>query len=460
MMDRRLSENEIQYLLDHLEPLYRGASLKPYLRTEEIPAGEAMLYFPLSDNGLEIDEVMSIDSVPVLFPCSGRQQWYSLKGKQVHFYHDILKSAFFLLSGFQEHGTRERDRYGRFPWKSSVQYRLGITQKPVVNYYFEIILEAFGKFCRLNQLEFEIKQGPAPLLFLSHDVDRIKKYTLRNLAIVALQLAGIKKTGAGLRARLQLFVDYAAGILLFRKNPYWTFQEMCDLEEELRISSTWFFLEKTRMDNSRYHFRQDRIRDLIATLLQKGHEVGIHGTLESSTDQQEMEGGVLRLRKACGCPVQGIRQHFLKYHMPLTAVLQEAAGLSYDASLGFAECPGFRNSYAYPFRLYDFDQGKARSIWQLPLNAMEASLLEYQDVPVDAFYASLEPLLEEVSRFRGVFSLLWHNCRLDEEENPGIKNSYRDLLEKIMGLGFLSARGQDAVQAFKSGGASGSSSSA
>ena len=393
-------------------------------------------------------------------PCSGETCWYSQLGQQLYFHHDILKSAFYLLSGYQEYHLPDRDEHGRFPWKASVQHRLAITQKPIVNYYFEIILEAFEKFCRLNQLEFKREEPSAPLLFLSHDVDRIKKYTLRNLAISTLQLLGLKKGSAGKNRQGKIVADYFKGILLFRKNPYWTFREMCAMESELSISSTWFLLEKTKKDNSRYRFDQAKIRDLCSYLIQQGHEIGIHGTLESSSDQEAMDGGIRRLNAACGSRVSGIRQHYLMYHLPLTTGIQEAAGLEYDASLGFPEQPGFRNSYAYPFRLFDFEKQQAHKLWQLPLNVMEASLIEYMELPAEAFPAALAPVLAEVKKFKGVFSLLWHNCRLDEEATPGIKRMYRQILEEIIDSGFVAVRGREAKDQFISGGASGKNSSA
>lgn len=460
-MDRRLTEKEILYLLDHLEPLYSGASLKVYLSTEEMYSGEggpeaASLRFPLSDKGLEPGDVLSLEGIPVLFPCSNQARWYSQEGQTVCFHHDILKSAFYLLSGYQEYHRKDSDEHGRFPWKSSIQHRLGITRKPVVNYYFDIILEAFEKFCQLNHLDFKKKERPAPLLFLSHDVDRIKKYTLRNLAISTLQLTGLKKGSYGFARQRKAVTDYFKGIVLFRKNPYLTFQEMSDLEEELNISSTWFFLEKTKLDNSRYHFNQAGIRQWIAFLSDKGHEIGIHGTLESSTDQKAMNGGIRRLKAVCGSPVWGIRQHFLKYDQRVTPGIQSAAGLFYDASLGFAEQPGFRNSFAYPFRLFDFDRQEPMLIWQLPLNIMEATLMEYMNVSTGSIPETLKPVLAEVARFKGVFALLWHNCRLDEEWTPGIKIIYRQVLEEIMQSGFVSVTGREAVKEFISDGASGS----
>jgi hypothetical protein len=67
-------------------------------------------------------------------------------------------------------------------------------------------------------------------------------------------------------------------------------------------------------------------------------------------------------------------------------------------------------------------------------------------------------LLSEVSRFKGLFSLLWHNCRLDEESTPGIKRMYRQVLEDMLESGFVPVTGGQAVKEFKSGGASGKNS--
>jgi peptidoglycan/xylan/chitin deacetylase (PgdA/CDA1 family) len=450
-MNHRISDSEIQYLMDHLDALYSGTSIRQYLSLNK----QENLFVPLSEKPFDPERVMRIDEIPVLFPCSDKEKWYSENGKRVLFHHDILKSAFYLLSGYQEHHFSEPDHYGRFPWNSSIQYSLGITQKPVVNYYFELILDAFERFCQLNGLEFKRKTREAPTLFLSHDVDRIRKYTLRNLVISVFQVLGIKSGSLASGDQLKMIRDYAKGILLFRKDPYWNFQEMLTLENELNISSTWFFLEKTKLDNSRYHFSDIQIRDLIANLSDSGHEIGIHGSHESSEDQHAMNAGIQRLNAVCKSPVTGIRQHFLKFSNPATSGIQVNAGLEYDATLGFAEQIGFRNSYAYPFRLYDFENCKAMDIWQLPLNVMEATFMEYLKVPTASIPETIQPLLDEVIRFNGVFSLLWHNCRLDEEWSPGINELYRRLLNEIMKSGFISRTGQQTIDLFKSGDVSG-----
>lgn len=447
MMNRKISDKEIQYLLDHLDRLYTGASIKEYLCTDNL-SKSANLHIALSEESLDNNKVITIQDIPVLFPCSNQKRWYSVDGKRVYFHHDILKSAFYLLSGYQEYNSDEMDKQGRFPWKSSIQYSLGITQKPVVNYYFEVILEAFNEFCTLNGLEFKRKTREAPILFLSHDVDRIKKYTLHSLVYTGLQLVGLRPDSVSFRQQLKNLRTYAGGLLSFRKDPYLTFQEMTDLEHKLNISSTWYFLERGELKNSTYHFEDKRIRKLVGYLSAKGHEIGVHGTLESSEDQQAMDGSVRRLKAVSESPVSGIRQHVLKYSNPATPKIQASSGLGYDATLGFAEQIGFRNSYTYPFKLYDFDNQMPMNIWQLPLNVMEVTMLLYMTGRIESIPATFHPVLSEVTRFKGVFSLLWHNCRLEDKIYPGITDIYHEVLKGIVQSGYISLTGQQTIDSF------------
>lgn len=446
-MNRKISDEEILYLLDHLDTLYTGVKFRQYLSTDE-QSKHPSVNIPSSDKPLDKSNIIIIDDIPVLFPCAKLKKWYSTDGKQVYFHHDILKSAFYLLSGFQEYHSGKLDKQERFPWSSSIQYSLGITQKPIVNYYFEVILEAFSEFCNLNDLKFKRKNREAPILFLSHDVDKLKKYTIRNLVNSGMEMFGIRSVPAGFLERLKDLFTYTWGLFSFRTDPYWTFKEMTDLEHKLQISSTWYFLERGAGKNSTYHFEDKRIRKLINYLSARGHEIGVHGTLESSLDQHAMDNSIHGLKAVSNSFVSGIRQHELKYSNPITSRIQVKSGFTYDATLGFAEHIGFRNSYAYPFRLYDFDNETPINIWQLPLNVMEVSMLLYMREQVGSIHEIIQPILSEVTKFNGVFSLLWHNCRLEEAVYPGINVVYHDILREIMLSGYISLTGQGTIDSF------------
>ena len=81
---------------------------------------------------------------------------------------------------------------------------------------------------------------------------------------------------------------------------------------------------------------------------------------------------------------------------------------------------------------------------------MEATLMEYMDIPTAEIPASVQAIIKEVRQFKGVLSILWHNCRLDEHRDPGINAIYTGLLEEIMQSGFISLTGQQCIDAYDS----------
>ncbi len=453
-MERILKQNEIQYLLEHLRWHYSGFDPELYMvwsqsDKPEMVAGNPKIYMPQSSQRPHTDHAILINDLPVLFPCADATIWFTVEGTSIYFHHDLIKCAFYLLSGYQEYHYKEMDAHGRFPWKDSIQNKLGCTHKPLVNYYFEILLEAFEQFSKINKLEFKRKHSTPPILFLSHDVDRIKKYSPRELAYIIMLILGIKKSSLKPYQLWPQFKDHIKGFLQLKKDPYWDFDTLMDLEASLGIHSTWYMLEKQGKYNSRYHFHKQKIKKLIHQFEENGHEIGIHGTLESSTNKDAMNGGLARLSNVCRREIIGNRQHYLKFSNPLTPQILNDSGIKYDATLGFAEQIGFRNSYTYPFHLYDFENEEAFQLWHIPLNAMDVSLSGYLDLEPGLFYSTLEPLLKEVEKFGGVFSLLWHNCNLDESLIPGINRAYEEILSKILKRGFIARNGCEIIDESK-----------
>jgi len=131
--------------------------------------------------------------------------------------------------------------------------------------------------------------------------------------------------------------------------------------------------------------------------------------------------------------------------VPDTALIQKKAGLVYDSTLGFAEQEGFRNSYCWPFKFYDFENDRPIDFWEIPLTAMEVTLFYYRELDFDHIRESVESLVREVQKFNGIFSLLWHNNFFEEMEFPGITDFYLDLLDYFKSLGMEGVTGKEIV---------------
>jgi len=389
-----LTESQKQFVFDHLgdharfgqeilDCLYFGEAL-PGEITRETSKVSNSIYFPFNNNPLDLEKVIWIDNIPVLYPCSAEVgNFYTLSGKQLIFHHDLLKSAFHLLSGYEEFRNGSLDQYGRFPYKESLPFKLGITGKPVVNYYFEIILKGIKLFAEANSLPFS--RNPVltePILMVSHDIDRTLGYGFFETGFKFKQLLGLSEPTL---SRKETFRDAFNSLFHFlnpfsRKDPYWTFGTLMKWEEDREFRGTYYFLEKEggRNENSRYRFHEKRFVKLFRELSERGHEVGIHGTLQSALSQDAMDRTIGNLRAVSPETVTGIRQHYLKFTPGTTGQIQEKAGLKYDASLGFAEHDGFRHSYCWPYRLFDYKNDRTLDLWEIPLTVMEGTHFYYR----------------------------------------------------------------------------------
>ncbi len=452
-MKGRLTESQKQYVLEHLgHHAVIGSELMARFRFGETAGpGTPFIHFPLSEKALDFSRVIRIDDIPILYPVSKETEaFYTIQNNNLVFHHDLLKSAFHLLSGYEEFNSGASDQYGRFPFKESIQYKLGFVAMPIVNYYFDIILEGLEQFCIKNRIPFD--RTPAfsnPVLMLSHDIDRIDAYHFYETFFKFKQLTGLSKSPYNLAGRVQVALSSLYYFLnpFSKHNPFWSFDFLNKTESDRRIKSTYYFLEKDELhDNSRYRFNEKRIIKLIRELSSEGHEIGLHGTIQSSTDQEAMDRTLEHLKEVSPDPVTGIRQHLLKFQHSDTALIQENAGLKYDASLGFAEHEGFRNSYCWPFRLYDFRSDRPSDVWEIPLTVMEGTLFYYRELDLDSAMSSIKNLTEEVMKFNGIFSLLWHNHFFDEKEIPGITAFYLRLLDYLKSCNMEGITGKEILQ--------------
>jgi hypothetical protein len=442
---KRLSESQIKYTLFHLFQHWKedksiaslfvfesSQALKPEHHTNKI-------LFPLSENQVPVSlDLMVLNTkVPVLYPVSNEPELYQIDGNgNLLFAHDFLKSAFYLLSGWQELQAGNRDFIGRYPHASSIQSRLKCTTLPLVNYYFEAIVQGLEAYGMYHNKLIERKRLFREFGFLlSHDVDRVAFYHPREVLFKLKQFFNFAPRYYSKALTLKLFFK---GVLFHlnpfpKSDPWWIFENMIEQEKRLGIRSSFYFLKSEhRVMDSRYQFSDVKIKRLIKLLLKEGFEVGLHGTIHSAKHESSMQNQIRELTKAIGHKPRGIRQHYLRFFHPYTFRLQVKAGLKYDTSLAFAEHEGYRNGYCYPFKPYDFEKDEMIDIWEVPLTLMEVTVLNYRELGFDELKKSAHQLIVEARKFGGIYSMLWHNCRLDEYQYPGVTKFYNTLLESIV----------------------------
>lgn len=438
-----LTPAQIKYVLFHLgHHLQITDELTHHFcfrkRTEKFDDCSGKIIFPLSEKNLEANNIFEIDRLPVLFPCLSRKDFFSFdQSGNLIFSHDLLKASFYLLSGYQEfENQNSRDRLNRFSFEDSIQCKLEFTHKPLVNYYFEVLISGIQDFCSQHGLLFNRRRVFRNFGFLlTHDIDVVDYYTYNYLGYKMKEILGVKKSGLSTATNIKLFFQAFLKCfqVLKKDNPYWNFDYLISLEKSNKLRSVFFFLDQgLKNHDARYAFEEKRMVSLFSFLQRENCEIGLHGTVRSIANEEIMRRSLRRLNLASRDKAVGIRQHRLLWDHPRTAEIQERIGFAYDCTLGFAAHEGFRNSYCSPFRLYSFEQDRMLDTWEFPLNVMDVTLFGYQKYTPTIAMDKCREILDEVQRFGGVFNLLWHNSFFDESLYPGVTNFYESLLKEIV----------------------------
>lgn len=448
-----LNENQINYVLYHLNFNFKVTKeiRECFVFTgsdSDQPVSSGKIIFRLAIEDLQDDRIRKIGEIPVLFPLGNKPGFFHWENDSLIFHHDLLKSSFLLLSGYQEYREGPRDKFGRFPFEGSLQQRLGIVAKPVVNYYFKHIEEGIRLFCEKKRISFEQNRLFDKVGFmLTHDVDIIDTYTFHDLIFKLKQVLGLAPRDT-LKKSIHYFWKYMVNYLniLSRPNPHWDFEYLVSTAKKFDYRSVFYFLHKDlRHKDSYYRFQDRRIRELFKYLTLEGCEIGLHGSTRSANNLEVLKEHNKKLCQYSGQTIRGIRQHRLIHFHAKTAQLQVEAKLLYDASLGFAEHEGFRNSFCYPFRLYDFQNDRMVDIWQVPLIVMDATLYMYRKMDPEQSITSVRTLVNECKRFNGIFSLLWHNGNFDSENYPEGKQLFENILDYLKESDCVSVTGSACI---------------
>lgn len=268
-----------------------------------------------------------------------------------------------------------------------------------------------------------IPDGHEFALLLTHDVDRPHE------SYQSLYYAVVDRDPSQLRTAFS------------SDDPYWQFDDILALEDDLGVRSSFYFLrEKGMLERplgewttprywiealGRYDPESPEMVELLKTLERGGWEVGLHGSFDSYREPARLRYEKESLESILGHEVLGGRQHYLNLDTPDTWRYQADAGLRYDASLGSSSTVGFDHGYE-PLRPFD-DEFVA-----FPTTIMEVALPDVQQV--EPAWRECERLLDEAAENGAVMTVLWHPRYFNEDAFPGYRELYRRLIERAKEL--------------------------
>jgi len=368
--------------------------------------------------------------VPVVFGRTGARAAPPSPG--LHLDVDVLGSAFFMLTRYEEAVLRERDRFDRFPAAASLAARAGFLEVPVVDAYVELLWEALRRLwpgLRRRARHYQV--------LLSHDVDDPISTFGRRRRDLARQLAAdvLVRRSPGLAARrsrslLRRCADHAS-------DPHNTFDFLMDESEARGLSSAFYFQSHAAPDvagGANYALHHPWIRRLLRRVHERGHEIGYHAGFGTYLDAGRTSAEFARLRS--GAEREGVRQdewggrqHYLQWAAPATWRNWEAAGLSYDCSVAYADAIGFRTGTCHEYRVFDVVTGTPLQLRERPLQVMDVTLFGYMGLDAPAARDAVGTIAAGCRRYGGSLGVLWHNDSLLRTARE--KRWYTELLDVV-----------------------------
>lgn len=333
-----------------------------------------------------------------------------------------------------EQGSTERDQHDRVPAEENPLVAEGTERRPEVQRLAAQLRESVVAAAGTRPVRC-ITPWPGThrwAMAMTHDLDVVSGWPVFTGARL-MELAGKGRFGdlarvLGAAARSIGGTPVMDGL-----------RQVLAVEDRLGVSSTWFVLvgdptlARWRRGDVTYRLEDKGARACLEAIVNAGHEVGLHGSMETLTDAAAFAREKARLEAAADIALLGVRQHFLKMRPGLTQAAMQEAGFEYDATYGFSGRNGFRLGVADIVWAWDAREGTGRELALVPLHWMDRALSKYQGVEDPQALVADGLALAEVARAeQGLWVGLWHPNLTPALGYPGAPEAFETLVTKLV----------------------------
>lgn len=372
------------------------------------------------------DELIQKESIPL--PVIYGESNIELGNEAIHCDIDILGTIFFLLSRYEE-GVEGAvlDEHHRFPATSSVAYKFGFLERPLVDEYIELLSTLMLRLWP----ELQRKEQSFSKL-ITCDVDWPFEPNAQSLKATLRSSLGDIIKRKNISSAIHRWVALASNKLGFsykdkaRDKLSWI---MAKNEEAGNKVAFYFITECTdKKLDSAFDFDSPKIRELFREIHSRGHEIGLHPGYQCFNDSENFEHSAKTLKRVLKeegieQPMLGGRMHCLRWDSTITPKLWEDNGFDYDSTLSFVDKSGFRCGTSHPFPMYDLINRKSLKVIQRPLINMECTVIapRYENLGyTDETLKRFELFKNKVTECKGEYVLLWHNTHFENQEDENI----------------------------------------
>lgn len=314
---------------------------------------------------------------------------------------DLVATIFYMINCLQESpgNNNNLDRYGRFKYESSYQFKYNSIEENIVQQYIDSLIISFN---------MSVKETKSTV-FVSHDIDSLYGSLFQD------------SFWAFRRLNIGVLLNVIANELIRR--PHWkNIDKIIKINTDFDIRSTFFWLVNSgkgnqNIKNADYQIHKEQ--RLLKLVKNSGFKNGLHKSSSDMSINEELDKGKL---------LQSYnRYHFLNFLPNRDWRKISDSRLQLDASLGFVERYGFRNSYGKAFQPFDHTTMKPFDFVEIPLNIMDGTFHKYMKVEPKAISEKVISFFEK-HKYNCCLSFLWHNNYFTDYKYGSFLDQYKKIL--------------------------------
>ncbi len=370
--------------------------------------------------------------IPILFG-EPREEWIN-DGQTLVIYADIIASAFFLISRYEEILFRQtRDEHGRFPAEDSLAVRAGFIDRPVIDEYSEALRSIISErgFGERYGVKLESLTLPFSKINLTHDVDQPYRYRgLRSFA------------RAVWKEHLNPLQAFKLSFLNEDEDEYNTFRSFLRANSELigelpedLVQCLVFLKVKSKhiLDKPNYSLRSSYMKKILYLCRAYGFSYGLHCSYLSGLFPKRIKEEKEILDRLLNQNIISSRHHFLAQREPEDLYTLFDSGIKHDYSMAYVKRAGFRLGTCRPVRFINPNTRTLSELTMHPLTIMDVTLSrkDCMNLNYEEAEAYAHKLIRQVAHHRGELNLLWHNEQFAPSVHPWQGKLYSSILNLI-----------------------------
>ncbi len=308
-----------------------------------------------------------------------------------------------MINSLQEFGDKDKDKFYRFKYSNSYQYKFNCVENNLVDEYFRKYLLTKNK--TLPNIKSKV--------FLTHDIDLVN--------------SGIKQDSFHLFKKKDFIGFFSIIFNYLIGDRHWrNIDQIMKMESEFDLKATFFWIaqnqydQKYKIENGDYNIQSNYCKETFNTIETNSlFDNALHKSSNINCIDDELKN----------LPQEVItnRYHYLKFNPEEDYDKLSKSKIEIDSTLGFAENIGFRNSYGLPFQPFDLKTNSKYNFIEVPLNIMDTTYWTYRKENLGNMESELISFLDK-HKLNAIITMLWHNDKLSNMKFESILSVFKTVI--------------------------------